>query len=119
VHWYSGPLDVFHELVAEGTYFTIGFEVLHSEHIRTIARELPSEQLLTETDNPGGPSWLTGKPGMPLLIGDVVQALADLKKTSAEAVIQTVETNFAKLIRDDPWLRETYSGVFEGKDSGV
>jgi TatD DNase family protein len=113
VHWYSGPLDVFHELVARGIYFTIGVEVLYSEHIQTIARELPSEQLLTETDNPGGPRSFIGTLGMPLLIRDVVQALAELRKTTAEAIIQTVQTNFGRLIRDDPWLSDTYARGFE------
>jgi TatD DNase family protein len=112
VHWYSGPLDVFHELVAMGTYFTIGVEVLYSEHIQTIARELPTEQLLTETDNPGGPKGFTGSVGMPLLIRDVVRALAELRDTTAPAIVQTVHTNFARLIRDDPWLSETYGCHF-------
>jgi len=106
VHWYSGPLDVFHELVARGICFTIGVEVLYSEHIQTIAREAPSEQLLTETDNPGGPKSFIGTLGMPLLIRDVVQALAKLRKTTAEAIIQTVQTNFVRLVRDDPRLQK-------------
>jgi TatD DNase family protein len=114
VHWYSGPLDVFHELVARGTYFTIGVEVLYSEHIQTIARELPAEQLLTETDNPGGPKGFIGSLGMPLLIRDVVRALAGLRKTTAPAIVQTVHANFTRLIRDDPWLSETYARFFKG-----
>jgi len=28
VHWYSGPLDIFRELVARGAYFTVGIEVM-------------------------------------------------------------------------------------------
>ena len=114
IHWYSGPLDVFHELVARGVYFTIGVEVLDSEHIQTIAREVPSEQLLTETDNPGGPKSFIGTLGMPLLIGDVVQALAGLRKTTVEVIIRTVETNFRRLVRDDPWLSDVCGRVFEG-----
>jgi TatD DNase family protein len=114
VHWYSGPLDVFRELVARGATFTIGVEVLYSEHIQTIARELPSEQLLTETDNPGGPRSFIGTLGMPLLIRDVVQKLAELRETTVEAIVQTVQTNFAQLIRDDPWLSDTYVRVLEG-----
>jgi TatD DNase family protein len=114
VHWYSGPLDVFHELVARGTYFTIGVEVLYSEHIQSIARELPAEQLLTEADNPGGPKGFIGSLGMPLLVRDVVQALAELKKTTAPAIVQTVHANFARLIRDDPWLSETRARFFKG-----
>jgi TatD DNase family protein len=113
IHWYSGPLDVFRELVARGTTFTIGVEVLYSEHIQTIARELPSEQLLMETDNPGGPRSFIGTLGMPSLIRDVVQALAELRKTTAEAIIQTVQANFVRLIRDDPWLSDVYARIFE------
>jgi len=101
VHWYSGPLDTFRELLALGAYFTVGPEVLYSEHIRALARELPLERLLTETDNPGGPRSLTGKPGTPGLIRDVVQGLAELKKTPAAAIEQAVQANLARLVRDD------------------
>jgi TatD DNase family protein len=113
VHWYSGPLDVLRELIARGMYFTIGVEVRYSEHIQAIARELPSEQLLTETDNPGGPKSFIGTLGMPVLIKDVVQALAELRGVTARAIAQTVQANFARLIRDDPWLADTYARFFE------
>ena len=68
VHWYSGPLDIFREMAARGVYLTVGIEVLYSEHIQAIAREIPSGQLLTETDNPGGPKGFLGEPGMPSLV---------------------------------------------------
>ena len=116
VHWYSGPLKVFHELVARGAYFTIGVEVLYSEHIQALAQELPSEQLLTETDNPGEPKSFIGTLGMPLLIRDVVQALAKLRKTTAEAIIQTVQTNFVRLVRDDPWLSDISARGFDSSE---
>jgi len=111
VHWYSGPLDIFQELLVKGLYFTIGAEVLYSDHIKTIAQKLPEEQLLTETDNPGGQKWLTGEPGMPLLIKDVVQAIAKLRKTTVQVIIQTVQANFLRLIQDDSLLKETYLKV--------
>jgi TatD DNase family protein len=119
VHWYSGPLDVFSDLVTRGVYFTIGVEVLYSEHIQAIARELPSDLLLTETDNPGGPRSLTGALGMPQLILDVVQALAELKATTNQAIVQTVQDNFVRLIADDPWLSQTCTMFFaeqQGKE---
>lgn len=112
IHWYSGSLDILREMISHGLYFTIGVEVLHSEHIRAIAREVPSAQLLTETDNPVGAKWLTATPGMPRLIGDVVQALAELRGTTAGAIAQTVQVNFARLIRNDPWLSGTYARFF-------
>ncbi len=111
VHWYSGPMDIFRELVARGVTFTVGVEVLYSEHIQAIAQEIPSRQLLTETDNPGGPKGFIGGPGMPILVRDVVQALGELRKTTVEVITQTVQSNLIDLIQDDPWLVDTNARV--------
>lgn len=105
VHWYAGPLDVLHELAGRGVCFSVGVEALHSEHIRAIAREVPLEQLLTETDNPGGLKWLIGKLGMPVAIKEVIQTLAELRETTTEAMVQTVQENWLRLIRDDARLQ--------------
>jgi TatD DNase family protein len=113
VHWYSGPLDIFRALVARGVYFTIGVEVLYSEHIQTLAQEVPAGQLLTETDNPGGPKALIGGPGMPVLLQDVVQAVAEVRNTPVEAIAQLVRSNLLELFRDDPWLVDAYGWVLE------
>jgi TatD DNase family protein len=118
VHWYSGPLDVFRELVARGVTFTVGIEVRHSEHIRTIAREIPAGQLLTETDNPGGPKGFIGRPGTPALLKDVVQGLADARGTTAEAIVETVHANLLALMRDDSRLMESYGDVLEASHRG-
>lgn len=119
VHWYSGPLDVFQELIGRGTTFTIGVEVLFSEHIQTIARELPAQLLLTETDNPGGPKEYTGTLGMPILLRDVIKTLAKVRKTTAEAIIRTVHANFLQLIRDDRRLVDTYAKLSGEVRSGT
>jgi TatD DNase family protein len=114
VHWYSGPLDVFRELMARGMYFTVGIEALHSDHVQRIARDLPSHLLLTETDNPGGPKDFIGGPGMPSLVKDVVHGLAEIRGTSYEAILQTVHNNLKKLMGGDPWLVEVYDFIREG-----
>jgi len=104
VHWYSGPLDILRAMIDYRACFTIGVELMYSEHIQAITRELPMTLLLTETDNPGGLQWLAGKPGMPSVLRDVLQAIAELKQTTAEAVVDAVQENFLRLIHDDPWL---------------
>ncbi len=106
VHWYSGPLDIFRNMAARGVYFTVGVEVLYSEHLQAIAREIPSRQLLTETDNPGGPKGFIGKPGMPGLVRDVVQGVAKARRTTAESIMQTVQANFLELMGDDQRLSD-------------
>ncbi len=108
IHWYSGPLDVFREMISRGYSFTIGVEVSRSSHIQTLAQELPLSQLLTETDNPGGWEWLTGIQGMPHHLQKVIQVVADLKQTTPDLIRQTVQANFSRLIQDDPWLPEQY-----------
>jgi len=116
VHWYSGPVETFRELVERGTYFTFGPEVAVSEHIRALAREVPVGLLLTETDNPGGPKWLTGEPGRPHLIRDVVGALAEIRETSPGEIERTVEENFRRLVLGDPRLANACTAFTIGDD---
>lgn len=104
VHWYSGPLDVLQEWVARGAHFTVGVEVLYSDHIQTLARQIPLDRLLTETDNPGGPMGVLGRPGTPGLIQDVVRGIAEARGTSVQAINQAVRANLLALVRGDSWL---------------
>jgi TatD DNase family protein len=110
IHWYSGPLDTLSQLVATGYMFTIGVEVMHSSHIRDVARAIPFDQLLTETDNPGGLRWLTGEVGQPQIIGDIVKELATVHGVQPEELGATVQSNMVRLVGDDPelgpWLRQ-------------
>ena len=118
-HWYSGPLGILGEMIDRGATFTVGVEVLHSDHIQAIARAIPLEQLLTETDNPGGPMGFIGEPGMPVLVKDVVRGIAEAKRTTAEAIVQAVEANLLALIQDDPWLPDRYVKMLEeGQNHG-
>jgi len=108
IHWYSGPMDVFHAMAQSGCYFTVGVEVLYSDRIKAIARAIPDHLLLTETDNPGGLRWLQGEPGMPRALEKVVGALAELREATPQRIEQLVYTNFIRLIANDPWLAPTH-----------
>jgi len=104
IHWYSGPLEVLERMIARGYLFTIGVEILYSERIRTIARSIPLDQLLSETDNPGGNRWLGGAVGLPGIIIEVLDVLADLKELPREQLESVIHTNFLRLVGDDPRL---------------
>jgi len=107
LHWYTGPLDMFRELAYKGTYFTIGVEILFSDHVKDIAREMPMEQLLTETDNPLAKLSLPKLEGYPRNIMDVVSELATVKNTSIDRVIDAVHENFERLLaNNDPHLSD-------------
>lgn len=104
IHWYSGPWHILKAMVEHGFYFTIGVEVLISQHIQDIAGYLPAEQMLTETDNPGGSALLAGNIGTPLLIKDVIGKLAEIRGTSDRIIMATVQDNLIRVGDNDPWL---------------
>jgi TatD DNase family protein len=104
IHWYAGPMEQLDDLIAQGYMFTVGVEVLHSAHVRDVARAIPTDQLLTETDNPGGVRWITGQSGFPTLIRDVVGELARVRATSAESIVGNVHDNLGRLFVNDPHL---------------
>ena len=66
-----------------------------------MAKKLPADKILTETDNPGAYKWLKDEPGMPSLIQRVVDKLASVRKTSIEDTKQQVKHNMAELMKDD------------------
>jgi TatD DNase family protein len=108
IHWYSGPMDILRAMIQYGCYFTIGVEVFYSDYIKEIARTIPDHLLLTETDNPGALRWLkkNDEIGMPTAIKNVVEALAELRHSMPEQIVELVHENFAMLVANDPWLRK-------------
>ena len=107
IHWYQGPLDVLEGLIAAGCWFTVGVELLLSDHIARVAELIPMDRLLTETDNPGGPEWLTRKLEMPTLVMDISRRLAEVKDVEPDELQRTVVDNFRELVGGDthfdPW----------------
>ncbi len=106
VHWYSGPPDIAAALVARGAMFTIGVEIHTSELIQDLARRLPLELLLTETDNPGGLEWLRGEVGLPAQLPGVVNALARLRGMESAELREAIRANFLRLIDGDPHMAD-------------
>lgn len=113
VHWYSGALDVLRKLTDKGVYVTVGVEVLSNPHIETVAKAVPAELLLTETDNPGGYRWLTGTMGTPALIKAVVEKLSELREWQPQQTIEIVFENFIRLAAGDEWAQRL-RGVSSG-----
>jgi TatD DNase family protein len=101
IHWYSGPEDILRALIDYGAYFTFGVELLSSEKIRALARAVPLDRIITETDNPGGLKWLTGEVGMPGVLTRVVGELGRVKEMKAEEMEKRVEENFRRVMGSD------------------
>jgi TatD DNase family protein len=97
IHWYSGDLKNLKKMIDESYYFSIGPEINYSDHIKRITQLIPLDRILTETDNPGGPAWLTGEKGIPILIKDVVDGIARIKGVTSKSIENIVEENFSRI----------------------
>jgi TatD DNase family protein len=104
VHWYAGPLELLEGFVDLDAYFTVGVEVASSPHIQAIARAIPDDRLLTETDNPDGLQWLGQGAGMPSALLGVLEKLAELRRTSVGELARLVRENVRRLLRTHPKL---------------
>jgi len=97
IHWYAGPMDILKKMIEQGYYFSIGPKIDYSEQIRGIACAIPLSQILTETDNPGGPASFMSEMAMPVLIKEVIRQIAKCKNEAVGEIEKQVEHNFLKL----------------------
>jgi len=118
VHWYSGPLDILKKLNHRGAYITVGVEMLTDPHIQAVAKAVPAELLLTETDNPGGYRWLTGDMGTPAIIKSVVEKLSELRGWKPEQTQERIFENFMRLAGADEWAQRL-RGLHSSRTSKV
>ncbi len=49
------------------------------------------------------------------VIEDVARALAEVRGTTPETIVQMVQTNFARIIQNDPWLPERFTRLLAGQ----
>ena len=72
-------------------------------------KNIPLKQLLTETDNPGGPASYLGKKGMPVLIRIVIEEVAKIKGETPQQIERIVYDNFIRLA--SPLAYSDFSGL--------
>ena len=96
LHWFSYPLNALTKAVAHGYFITEGPPATYSNGIREVVEKVPLTNLLTETDGPVTyykPPF-NGQLTKPSFIRKVVEAVAEIKKTSANDVAEQIARNF-------------------------
>jgi TatD DNase family protein len=72
------------------------------QHLRDVAREIPQENLLTETDSPFlPPQGRRGKRNEPAFVVEVAQALANVRNLAPDELAATTTANFRRFFRLD------------------
>lgn len=100
LHCFTGDVELMHRSLAIGFHIGIGGIVTYpnAKDVQAVAREVPIEKLLIETDCP----WLTpqfrrGKRNEPAYVRAVAEKIAELRGTTTETIGETTTQNFQKL----------------------
>jgi TatD DNase family protein len=96
LHWFSYPLTALSDAVAHGYFITEGPPATYSSGIREVIENVPLTNLLTETDGPVK-YWkppFKGQLTKPSFIREVVEAVAEIKKTSVCDIAEQIARNF-------------------------
>jgi TatD DNase family protein len=102
MHCFSGSLQLAQKALELG--FLISFSGIvtfkKADDLRAIARQVPLDRLLIETDCPFlAPVPFRGERNEPAYVVEVARCLADLHGLSLEEVARITSTNFAKLFK--------------------
>lgn len=95
-HWYSGPLALIDEIVANGYYFSINPAMTKSQNGQKIINRIPKSNLLTETDGPFVD--INGSQATPYDVRIVIEYLSKQLNIPFVEVETLISDNFKKLI---------------------
>lgn len=100
LHCFTEDIPMAREAMDMGYYISLSGIVTfrNAEALREVARFVPMERLLVETDSPYlAPVPHRGKPNEPAFVREVAEFLAELKGVSFEQLAQATTNNFYRL----------------------
>src|SRR5262245_34792223 len=105
LHCYTGGSDLARRALALGLYvsFTGVITFKKSEALREIARSVPLDRLLVETDAPFlAPEPYRGKTNEPAYVAHTAKVLAEVKGVTADELAAATTENFYRLFKKVP-----------------
>jgi TatD DNase family protein len=100
MHCFSGDVEIMHQSLTLGFYIGIGGPVTYrrSDALQGVAREVPADALLVETDCPWlAPQFRRGKRNEPAYVRATAEKIAGLRGISLEAIGEMTTQNFEDL----------------------
>ena len=101
MHCYSGSVEMAREFIKLGYYISLAGPVtFKNAHIpKDVAREIPLEWLLIETDSPYlAPHPLRGKRNESSYVVETAKVIAEIRGIPLEDLESSLETNYKRLI---------------------
>jgi TatD DNase family protein len=97
-HCFSGTKELAERIVKRDFYISISTMVLFSKNIRKIAKAIPIDKLLLETDSPFlSPDKEKDKRNYPWNIKLSAEKIAELRKTTKEEILENAKKNTIRL----------------------
>ena len=104
LHCFTGTIDDARRALDMGFMISFAGNVTYPkmQHLRDVARELPLDRLLTETDSPFlPPQGYRGKRNEPAFVVEVAKALANVRDLNHEEMAAIAAQNFRRFFRLD------------------
>ena len=105
LHCFTAGRDLAERGLALGLYVSFSGVITfkNSHDLRDIARDVPVDRLLVETDSPYlAPVPFRGKPNEPSYVAHTAQTLANVRGMSADALATQTTENFFRLYSKVP-----------------
>jgi TatD DNase family protein len=97
-HWFTDNEDILKEVVSEGYYVSFTPSITYSKRNQRLAKIVPIEQLLIETDGPiSFFGLLKDKLTKPIHVKLVLDKLAEIHETDPTELSKTIWRNFQKI----------------------
>lgn len=95
-HYYSGNMTLAKQIIENGYYISIPTTINNRSTLKDIAKKMPLEQILTETDAPfSGP--VENQDNVPQNIRLTIEKIAELRKMSFEEVDKQTTENAKRI----------------------
>jgi TatD DNase family protein len=101
LHYFSGDADLGQRYIELGLLISVHTSVTHprSDQLRDVARRLPLDRLVVETDSPyGAPQSMRGKRNEPAYVLEAVREIARLRDEPVERVADLTTDNARRLL---------------------
>lgn len=99
-HWYNGPLDLIEEISGYGFYISINSAIRVQEKHKRVARAVPLDRMLVESD---GPYNYRGLRLTPRMIPETLNLIGELVRVSPRDLEDRVYRNFARVFKIRPF----------------
>jgi len=96
---FTGTQEIFEKMINRGIFFTLGADILSSNNTKQLAKDIPEDQLLIGTGNPGISTNQSST--MPQVINDIVKELAHQRNRPEKDIVRMVERNFLSILQSN------------------